>query len=179
MPQRHEKGIGRGFAALHILRADDIDEQLAKTGAAQDRFSLDAQGAGGQHQGKSACTCAHEVLGGGIKEILAVDQLHVARGLARDQFVDKCGTAGAPMLAHDHAEAFAIRVANQALEIILPAQFDSLTGQYFAKTLKVQRLGVDQGAVEIKNDGPNHYPKDLPEIARPERYGKLRRSTGA
>ena len=86
--QRRDESVGLGLAVLDILSRDDIDKQIAQTGAAQNHLGLGAQRARDDHQRKSRRALAHEIGRARIHHVAIANHVLVTRGFARDQRID-------------------------------------------------------------------------------------------
>ena len=86
--KRRDETVGLGLAALDVLRGDNVEKQLAESGAAKNRFGLGAQRAGRDHQRKPMRAFARELLGARVENLAIRKHRLIDRGLARNQACD-------------------------------------------------------------------------------------------
>ncbi len=151
-PQSRDETVGRRLAMLDVFGGDDIEEQIANTGAAQNHFGLIAQRAGHEHQGEARRALAHELGRARIHHIAIANHFLVDRGLARDQVLDvRRARILADFLEHG-LEAVVVVESNQARKILLARKLDAFGAQRLGKTDEMKRLGIGQRAVEVEKE---------------------------
>src|ERR1017187_1812501 len=155
-PKRRDETVRLGLAALDVLRGDNVEKQLAKSGAAKNRFGLGAQRAGRDHQRKPLRAFARELLGARVQNLAIRNHRLIDRGFLRDQARDMFLACVLAIRAQDRSETIVIVKSNQPREVFVTWDFDSFGTQNFVEGREMQRLGVDEGPVEIEYDGANH-----------------------
>src|ERR1019366_7628177 len=154
--KRRDETVGLGLAVRNVLRRDNIEKHLAKPGAAKNRFGLGAQRAGRDHQRKPLRAFARELLGARVENLALRNHRLIDRGLARDQARDMFLACVLAILAQDRGETIVIVESNQPREVFVTWDFDCFGADNFVEGREMQRLGVDEGPVEIEYDGANH-----------------------
>ena len=154
--------VGLGLAALDVFRRDNVEKQLAQSGAAKNRFGLGAQRAGRDHQRKSMRAIAHELLRARVENLALRNHRLIDDGLARNQIRDVIVARILAILAQHGREAIAIVKSNQPRGVIVKTNLDPVGTQNLVESRKMQRLGIDERPVEIEYHGANHDRAKLP-----------------
>src|SRR5208282_3416576 len=164
-PESRDKTVGLGLAALDVLRGDNIEKQLAKSGAPKNRFGLGAQCAGHDHQRKSSRAVAHELRRAGVENFALSNLRLIDGGLARDQTRDALLARIFPILAQHGREAIVIVKSNQPRGVFVERNFDPLGTQNVIKRREMQRLSIDQRPIKIEQNSANHARAKLSRAA--------------
>src|ERR1019366_9383704 len=155
-PKRRDESVGRRLAALDVLRRDNVEKQLAQSGAAKNRFGLGAQRAGRDHQRKSSRAFAHELLRARVENLAIRNHRLIDHGFARHQARDMFLARVHPILAQHRGETIVIVKSNQPREIFVTWDFDPFGTQDFVEGREMQRLSINERPVEIEYDRANH-----------------------
>src|SRR5208282_3950410 len=160
-----DETVGLRLAARDVLRRDNVEKQLAESGAVKNRFGLGAQRAGRDHQRKPLRAIARELLGARVENLAIRNHRLIDGGFARDQSRDVLRACVLAILAQDRGETVAIIESDQPREVFVTSDFESFGPDNFVEGREMQRLGVDEGPVEIKYDGTNHVRAKLTRSA--------------
>src|SRR5208282_501341 len=151
-----DETVGLRLAARDVLRRDNVEKQLAESGAVKNRFGLGAQRAGRDHQRKPLRAFARELLGARVENLAFRNRRLIDRGLARDQARDMFLACVLAILAQDRSETIVIVESNQPCEVFVTWDFDSFGADNFVEGREMDGLGIDEGPVEIEYDRANH-----------------------
>ena len=158
--ERARVTLGVGLALVDVLGGDDGLEQPRDPGLAQRPFDLGPQGAGHHAESEAgAGRLAHQLDGAGEElEPVAADALLVVARLARDQPHQVRLLGRPPGLLEGGGETAAVVEAEVPGEVLVLMEREPLLAQDPGEQRLVQRLVIDQNAVEVEQDGAQHEP---------------------
>ena len=156
--ERARVPLGMGLALVDVLGGDDGLEQRRDPGLAQRPLDLGPQGAGHHAEGEpGAGRLAHQLDRAGEElEPVVADALLVVARLARDQPHQVRLLDRPPRLLEGGGEAAAVVEAEVPGEVLVLMEREPLFAQDAGEQRLVQRLVVDQNAVEVEQDGAQH-----------------------